>query len=165
MSDHADTIIQKQYRKGFLSMREYVRPMMMSEVFAPNEYIAACYTLVCAIPGSSATEIGDGTATRYFNGADGSGRYRYTMWDGNKVYADGLAHGNCGNESTSYDVDHSIGYEHNNDGTVKNAVISNAHIGTQSGNSNMYYAHWQSDNGTLYTHYGFAIMDANPNHS
>ena len=52
MSDHADTIIQKQYRKGFLSMREYVRPMMMSEAFAPNEYIAACYTLVCAIPGS-----------------------------------------------------------------------------------------------------------------
>ena len=165
MSDHADTIIQKQYRKGFLSMRAYVRPMMMSEAFAPNEYIAACYTLVCAIPGSSATEIGDGTATRYFNGADGFGRYRYTMWDGNKVYADGLAHGNCGNESTSYDVDHSIGYEHNNDGTVKNAVISNVHIGTQSGNSNMYYAHWQSDNGTLYTHYGFAIMDANPNHS
>ena len=165
MSDHADTIIKKQYRKGFLSMREYVRPMMMSEAFAPNEYIAACYTLVCAIPGSSATEIGDGTATRYFNGADGFGRYRYTMWDGNRVYADGLAHGNCGNESTSYDVDHSIGYEHNNDGTVKNAVISNVHIGTQSGNSNMYYAHWQSDNGTLYTHYGFAIMDANPNHS
>lgn len=87
------------------------------------------------------------------------------LWDGNRVYADGLAHGNCGNESTSYDVDHSIGYEHNNDGTVKNAVISNVHIGTQSGNSNMYYAHWQSDNGTLYTHYGFAIMDANPNHS
>ena len=123
-------------------MREYVRPMMMSEAFAPNEYIAACYTLVCAIPGSSATEIGDGTATRYFNGADRFGRYRYTMWDGNRVYADGLAHGNCGNESTSYDVDHSIGYEHNNDGTVKNAVISNVHIGTQSGNSNMYYAHW-----------------------
>ena len=92
MSNHADTIIQKQYRKGFLSMRDYVRPMMMSEAFAPNEYIAACYTLVCAIPGSSATEIGDGTATRYFNGADGFGRYRYTMWDGNRVYADGLAH-------------------------------------------------------------------------
>ena len=35
MSDHADTIIQKQYRKGFLSMREYVRPMMMSEAFGP----------------------------------------------------------------------------------------------------------------------------------
>lgn len=66
MSDHADTIIQKQYRKGFLSMREYVRPMMMSEAFAPNEYIAACYTLVCAIPGDSATQIGDGTSTRWF---------------------------------------------------------------------------------------------------
>ena len=168
MSNHADTIIQKQYRKGFLSMREYVRPMMMSEAFAPNEYIAACYTLVCAIPGSSATQIGDGTSTRWFtnnrNHRPNTGN-RGLLWDNNWVRADGLAHGNCGNESTSYDVDHSIGYEHNNDGTVKNAVISNVHIGTQSGNSNMYYAHWQSDNGTLYTHYGFAIMDANPNHS
>ena len=138
--------------------------MMMSEAFAPNEYIAACYTLVCAIPGDSATEIGDGTATRYFNGTEGFPWNRYTTWDGNIVYADGLAHGNCGNESTSYDVDHSIGYEHNNDGTVKNAVISNVDIGSRY-NDNTYYAHWQSDNGTLYTHYGFAIMDANPNHS
>ena len=136
--------------------------MMMSEAFAPNEYIAACYTLVCAIPGTSATEIRDGTATRWFTRPIWN---QYITWDGEKVYADGLAHGNCGNESTSYDVDHSIGYEHNNDGTVKNAVISNVHIGTQKGNSNMYYANWQSDNGTLYTHYGFAIMDANPNHS
>lgn len=167
MSDHADTIIQKQYRKGFLSMREYVRPMMMSEAFAPNEYIAACYTLVCAIPGDSATQIGDGTSTRWFiNNPDWNTR-PYTgsiRWDGDWVRADGLAHGNCGNESTSYDVDHSIGYEHNNDGTVKNAVISNVDIGSLY-RGNTYYANWQSDNGTLYTHYGFAIMDANPNHS
>lgn len=142
-------------------------PKTVIQKFEPNEYVAACYTLVCAIPGRSATEIGDGTATRYFNGADKefwTGR-GYTTWDGNRVYADGLAHGNCGNESTSYDVDHSIGYEHNNDGTVKNAVISNVNIGSHvSGNT--YYANWQSDNGTLYTHYGYALMDANkPNHS
>ena len=148
-------------------MREYVRPMMMSEAFAPNEYIAACYTLVCAIPGSSATQIGDGTSTRWFtnnrNHRPNTGN-RGLLWDNNWVWADGLAHGNCGNESTSYDVDHSIGYEHNNDGTVKNAVISNVDIGSLY-RGNTYYAHWQSDNGTLYTHYGFAIMDANPNHS
>lgn len=89
---------------------------------------------------------------------------RGLWWDNNWVQADNLAHGNCGNESTSYDVDHSIGYEHNNDGTVKNAVISNVDIGSLY-RDNTYYANWQSDNGTLYTHYGFAIMDANPNHS
>lgn len=49
MSDHADTIIQKQYRKGFLSMREYVRPMMENERFAPNEYIAVCWQIACAV--------------------------------------------------------------------------------------------------------------------
>lgn len=145
----------------------YERPMMYVQNFVPNEYVAACYTLVCAIPGTSATEIGDGTGTRWFTDRPSMSTRPYTGscgWDGNWVRADGLAHGNCGNESTSYDVDHSIGYEHNNDGTVKNAVISNVHIGRQS-SENTYYATWQSDNGTLYTHYGFAIMDSNPNHS
>lgn len=145
----------------------YERPIMYVQNFVPNEYVAACYTLVCAIPGRSATEIGDGTSTRWFiNQPDWSTRPSTgsLRWDGSWVQADGLAHGNCGNESTSYDVDHSIGYEHNNDGTVKNAVISNVHIGSQS-SGNTYYATWQSDNGTLYTHYGFAIMDSNPNHS
>lgn len=28
-------------------MREYVRPMMTGETFAPNEYVAACYSLAC----------------------------------------------------------------------------------------------------------------------
>ena len=144
--------------------KRWETPKTMVQRFEANEYVAACYTLVCAIPGRSETEIGDGTGTRYFNGTDGPSWNRYTLWDGNRVYADGLAHGNCGNESTSYDVDHNIGYEHNNDGTVKNAVISNIHIGSQySGDT--YYATWNSNNGTLYTHYGYAIMDSNPNHS
>ncbi len=132
-------------------------PRIVIQKFEPNEYVAACYTLVCAIPGWSATEIGDGTTTRWFT--------KSRTWDGSYVQADGLAHGNCGNESTSYDVDNSIGYEHNNDGTVKNAVISNVNIGSHvSGNT--YYATWQSNNGTLYTHYGYALLDANkPNHS
>ena len=144
--------------------KKWETPRMMIQEFAPNEYVAACYTLVCAIPGSSPTEIGDGTSTRYFNGTNGWPGNRYTTWDGSRVYADGLAHGNCGNESTSYDVDYNIGYEHNNDGTVKNAVISNVHIGSQA-SGNRYYAAWNSDNGTMYTHYGFAIMDSNQNHS
>ena len=43
-------------------------PRTVVQGFEPNEYVAACYTLVCAIPGRSATEIGDGTSTRYFEG-------------------------------------------------------------------------------------------------
>ena len=147
--------------------KKWETPRMMIQEFAPNEYVAACYTLVCAIPGSSPTEIGDGTSTRWFTDSP-NGRttpfVRSTNWDGTWVWADGLAHGNCGNESTSYDVDYNIGYEHNNDGTVKNAVISNVHIGSQA-SGNRYYATWNSDNGTMYTHYGFAIMDSNQNHS
>ncbi len=147
--------------------KTWEEPSIMVQKFMPNEYVAACYTLVCAIPGSSATEIGDGTDTRWFIDNPNwqtrpSTRSRY--WDGIYVRADGLAHGNCGNESTSYNVENSIGYEHNNDGTVKNAVIKNVNIGSLS-SGNTYYANWQSDNGTLYTHYGFAIMDSNANHS
>ena len=47
--------------------KEWEAPKSIIQRFDPNEYIAACYTLVCAIPGRSATEIGDGTGTRYFN--------------------------------------------------------------------------------------------------
>lgn len=147
--------------------KRWETPKTMVQRFEANEYVAACYTLVCAIPGSSPTEIGDGTSTRWFTNRPDWNTRPYTgsrSWDGAWVQADGLAHGNCGNESTSYDVDHSIGYEHNNDGTVKNAVISNVNIGSNvSGNT--YYATWQSNNGTLYTHYGYALMDSNPNHS
>lgn len=142
-------------------------PKALVEEFEANEYVAACYTLVCAIPGSSASDIGDGTSTRWFTDHPSWNTSPYiksTTWGGEYVRADGLAHGNCGNESTSYDVDHKVGYEHNNDGTVKNAVISNVHIGSQT-SGNTYYATWQSNNGTLYTHYGYAIMDSRPNHS
>lgn len=140
-------------------------PKALVEEFEANEYVAACYTLVCAIPGTSATMIGDGTSTRWFTDYPGQKPSTGSKnWGDAYVRADGLAHGNCGNESTSYDVDHNVGYEHNNDGTVKNAVISNVHIGSQT-SGNTYYATWQSNNGTLYTHYGYAIMDSRPNHS
>ena len=166
MSDHADTIIQKQYRKGFLSMREYVRPMMMSEAFAPNEYIAACYTLVCAIPGDSYMEIDDGTASRWF----GNNRWEpatngNVRWgDLGIISADGNLHGNCGLATTSYDDVNQIGYEFNLDGTLKKeTTIHSIQLGGDLGDR--YYATWHSNNGTDYTHYGYAIKNANPNHS
>lgn len=137
-------------------MKKWERPRGSVQKFEANEYVAACYTLVCAIPGSSSTEIGDGVETQYF--------ITNKKWDKWNVVADGGAHGNCGNESTSYDIDHKVGYEHNNDGTVKNAIISNVQIGSSAG-GNKYFATWNSNNGTLYTHYGYALMDDNPNHS
>ena len=147
--------------------KNWEMPKTMVQKFEPNEYVAACYTLVCAIPGQSATSIGDGTSSRWFTDSpryDQRNFTRSTWWGASYVRADGLLHGNCGNESTSYDVDHSIGYEHNNDGTVKNAVISDVNIGGLA-YGDAYYANWKSDNGTVYTHYGYALMDSNPNHS
>ena len=44
-------------------MKNYVRPMMESEVFAANEYITACYHGVCNIDG------------HVFNDTNGNGQY------------------------------------------------------------------------------------------
>ena len=44
-------------------MKNYVKPMMESEVFAANEYITACYHGVCNISGY------------VFNDTNGNGRY------------------------------------------------------------------------------------------
>ena len=33
-------------------MREYVKPMMDSEVFVANEYFSACYKINCNVPGT-----------------------------------------------------------------------------------------------------------------
>ena len=44
-------------------MKSYVKPMMESEVFAANEYIAACYHGVCNIDG------------HVFNDTNGNGQY------------------------------------------------------------------------------------------
>ena len=137
-------------------MKSYLKPTMDCEIFSANDFITACYTLVCAIPGKDSDQIGDGVGTRYF--------LRNKFWDGSIVHADRLAHGNCGNESTSYDVDHSIGYEHNNDGTIKDAIITDVHIGSHK-EGNQYYATWKSNNGIEYTHYGYALMSDRPNHS
>ena len=50
-------------------MKNYVKPMMESEVFTPNEYVAACVTgtIQCAIPGRSPYRVNDGTDSRNFS--------------------------------------------------------------------------------------------------
>ena len=54
-------------------MKDYVRPMMKSEVFAANEYISACYSGNCNISGAVYMDTnGNGN---YDEGID---KYKYT---------------------------------------------------------------------------------------
>ena len=54
-------------------MKDYVRPMMRSEVFAANEYISACYSGNCNISGAVYMDTnGNGN---YDEGID---KYKYT---------------------------------------------------------------------------------------
>ena len=168
MSDHADTIIQKQYRKGFLSMREYVRPMMMSEAFAPNEYISACVvgTIECAIPGRDPYTCDGSSPTRYFN---------YNMsqfewgWGEPTIGRDRLEHGICGNSAPiSFNGSTGSGYE-----TIGGEIQRNRPIYNISGydlEPGIYKVTWNSDSGgPMYNHYGelhISYIDYDhPNHS
>lgn len=168
MSDHADTIIQKQYRKGFLSMREYVRPMMMSEAFAPNEYISACVvgTIECAIPGTNRYECDGSSPTRYF---DYDMRRSEWGWGEPTIGQDGLEHGICGNSAPiSFNGSTGSGYE-----TIGGEIQRNRPIYNISGydlEPGIYKVTWNSDSGgPMYNHYGelhISYIDYDhPNHS
>lgn len=166
MSDHADTIIQKQYRKGFLSMREYVRPMMMSEAFAPNEYISACVvgTIECAIPGRDPYTCDGSSPIQNFN---------YQMnskeWDGPTIMWDGLDHGICGNSAPiSFNGSTGSGYETIGGDIQRNRPIYN--IDGYTLEPGTYKVTWNSDSGgPIYNHYGelhISYIDYDhPNHS
>lgn len=151
-------------------MREYVRPMMMSEAFAPNEYIATCYTLVCAIPGSSDKEIGDGTTPRWhglpIGSSEGYPTTFITSWDTLSSSFDRQLHGSCGQASTSFNTETGNAFEHDYGGGVKNAPIENVEIGSLADNG-YYYATWTSSTpgSPTYNHYGFAIPNNNSNYS
>ena len=75
-------------------MKNYVKPMMESEVFAANEYIAACYNISCNVP--------SGTGYYETNGEPGyqSGHWSWSGWvEGDEVIASGTG---CG--TTHYGV-------------------------------------------------------------
>lgn len=131
---------------------------MESEIFVANECVAVCYALVCAIPGENLEQIDDGTMSRQF--------WQPIAWDGLGVITpDYQVHGNCGLHTSSFNKDKGIGYEHNEDGTIKTeTTIYDVNLGSEK-EPGMYFATWHSNNGTDYTHYGYAILDDRPNFS
>lgn len=161
----------------------YGRPSARAEAFATNETVSACLTvtLTCAIPGhkyvgdwpfesdNGAHYIGDGTATRTYDGVD---------------------HGLCGNPSTSFINDvTSSGYETINNVAQHNRPIKNVLFGGSASNDSYvayqngisktvsapgtYFASWDSTDGAqntgTYHHYGIAnvtyINTSHPNNS
>lgn len=149
-------------------MREYVRPMMMSEAFAPNEYISACVvgTIECAIPGRDPYTCDGSSPTRYFN---------YNMsqsewgWGEPTIGRDRLEHGICGNPAPiSFNGSTGSGYE-----TIGGEIQRNRPIYNISGydlEPGIYKVTWNSDSGgPMYNHYGelhISYIDYDhPNHS
>ena len=154
-----------------MEKRNYVKPVLNSETFVPQTYVAACYDftahLICAIPGRSAYNVNDGTTTRN-------------------------DHGLCANEavvnikgSTGYEVeDGMINTNRPISGLTIGAEIAagtttgfSSNIGSNSGleNGKYYRAKWTStdnENHTgSYSHYGRAYVTGvieipgRPNHS
>ena len=144
---------------------EYATPRMSEEVFAADEYVAACLKLYCAIPGDNPHTC--------FDGDRAVGEYQVDKpWANPK----GNLHGTCesGNSYSEeiakkvgiYDV--SIGEE-----TSKKAGdLKRSNIGTPTSIDNIepgkyYRATWISKyEGNTYNHYGLAQVDgSSPNHS
>ena len=146
--------------------KTYVTPVITGEQFEANEYVAACITATvqCAIPGTSASKVNDGTKAR-------------------------SNHGICGTTATiTFNGDTASGYEVTDGATNTKRPISDIYIngtntasGTYSnfsgGNQNWatgtYSARWTSvdkeyNTGTYY-HYGMMtitnIDSTRPNHS
>lgn len=143
---------------------EYATPRMSEEVFAADEYVAACLKLYCAIPGKNSHACFDGT--------DVVGEYQV---DNRKANPKGNLHGTCayGNSYSAeiaknveiYDV--SIG-----DGADQWVNNLSGSIGTPRSINNIdpdkyYRATWKSAyEGNTYNHYGLAQVDgSSPNHS
>ncbi len=140
-------------------MKKWITPRVEMSKFAANEYVAACWsgsiTLECAIPGTDAHKVGDGTSAR--NGEDGK------------------PHGLCANAAAVTFSGSRTGYEVVNNKTDYNRPISNVVISDQTATNGEYYSNislnvdqiindgtymatWTSTDGSTgtYYHYGAA---------
>lgn len=132
-------------------------PRILVQEFEANEYVAACYSLYCAISGDGKGKFDKNTP---FVGSN--------LWgDVGMIKADGLLHGEACAKGSSYSQESGLFYEVNKPGskvdsdTIK--IGDNADDGYQ-------YATWvsiDSNSGIRYTHYGYAVLDdgSRPNHS
>ena len=132
-------------------------PRIQVQEFEANEYVAACYSLYCAISG------------------DGKGKFHKNTlflesrsWgDVGTIEADGLLHGEACAKGSSYSQESGLFYEVNKPGSkVDSSTIK---IGEDEDNGYK-YATWVSidgKSGERYTHYGYAKADDGnrPNHS
>ena len=141
----------------------YETPVMREENFEANEYVAACLSLYCSIPGRDSDHCFDGDQTQY-------GRDR--LW-----------HGVCQDDN---------GYNPERQSEGKGSKIFNVKLGNEAArgsgidtssctrsvgpadavalkNNVYYFATWQSDDinspGKIYTHRGLAKVSDSANHS
>ena len=141
----------------------YETPVMREENFEANEYVAACLSLYCSIPGGDSDHCFDGGQTRY--GED-------RLW-----------HGVCQDDN---------GYNPERQSEGKGSKIFNVKLGNEAAggsridtssctrsvgpadavalkNNVYYFATWQSDDinspGTIYKHRGLAKVSDSANHS
>ena len=133
-------------------------PRIQVQEFETNEYVAACYSLYCAISG-------DGKGGVICGDAGITDEYPVTRtWGGFTYTSDGKPHGKPCALGTSYNVDKEEFYEY---GKLSNA--SNIQINDTALPDGSQYAIWTSHdvNGTGdYNHYGYAVpVDNRPNHS
>lgn len=129
-------------------------PRILVQEFEANEYVAACYSLFCAVAGDGKGNFNKDT------------KFNYDRSWGNfgTIYGDGKTHGRPCALGTSYDEDSGHFYE-----TGKLSEASDIRIDDEVLSDGTQYATWISHdvNGSGdYTHYGFAkAVDGRPNHS
>ena len=139
--------------------KNWQAPRIQVQEFEANEYVAACYSLYCAIAG------------------DGKGKYKgdivpfnqnkYNWGNFSEIKADGLWHGRACAEGSSYSQELGLFYEVGKPGSKVDS--STIELGDNAGDGYQ-YATWVSIDGATgdrYTHYGYAKADdgSRPNHS
>ena len=134
-------------------------PRILVQEFEANEYVAACYSMYCAISGD-----GKGGVTCGAAGAIDNYEGYTREWGGFTYTSDGKPHGKPCALGTSYNADKGEFYEYG-----KLSSASNIQIDDKVQSDGSQCAIWTSHdvNGTGdYNHYGYAVpVDNRPNHS
>lgn len=132
--------------------KAYVKPLMESETFVPNDYVAVCFTLWCTLPG------------RNPNTQDGD--YPWYTEHGNGAQHGVCANGANFNPNNRYEIEHPTAY-------VDNVIINgmriddpNATYDNLEDGKTYHNATWYSHlDGVVYHHRGDAQMDRSSNAS
>lgn len=153
-------------------MRTWIKPSAIEENFASNQNtcVNPCVSLYCMVAGDGKGGFKENTYFHY--GPNGSGYNQKFNWGidtgVNAVKPDGNWHGAACAKGSSYNPETGTFYEWHKKVRVSTNDIHISNI-TDSSVPNGYQATWKSTDtdGTIYTHYGYAINNATdkPNHS